>query len=187
MAELDGRKIAILATNGFEQDELAVPLRKLGEAGAAVEIVSPESGEIRCWKYTDWGDSFPVDRKLSDAHSKDYDALVLPGGQINPDLLRVRPEVIEFVQEFYNQGKTIAAVCHAPWLLIEAGLVKGRRATSYRSVSTDMKNAGAQWVDEPVVIDDGIVTSRKPDDLNDFVDGIIHEIQAGEHPRQKVA
>jgi protease I len=187
MAELDGRKIAILATNGFEQDELAIPLRKLREAGAEVEIVSPESGEIRGWKHADWGDSFPVDRKLSDVRSEDYDALVLPGGQINPDLLRVRPEVIEFVKEFYNEGKTVAAVCHAPWLLIEAGLVKGRRATSYHSVKTDMKNAGANWVDEAVVIDNGIVTSRNPNDLNDFVGGIIHEIQAGEHPRQKVA
>lgn len=187
MAELNGRKIAILATNGFEQDELAVPLRKLREAGAEVEIVSPESGEIRGWKYTDWGEAFPVDRKLSDADSHDYDALVLPGGQINPDLLRVQPEAVDFVRQFFNEGKTIAAVCHAPWLLIEAGLVNGRRATSYHSVSTDMKNAGAKWVDEPVVIDDGIVTSRKPDDLNEFVAGIIHEIRAGEHPRQKVA
>lgn len=187
MAALDGRKIAILATNGFEQDELAVPLKKLREAGAEVHVVSPEEGEIRGWKYTDWGDSFPVDRKLAEARADNYDALVLPGGQINPDLLRVKPEAIELIRSFFDSGKTIAAVCHAPWLLIEAGIADGLRATSYHSIRTDMINAGAEWVDESAVVDRGIVTSRKPDDLGDFVDAIIEEIQEGDHKQQRVA
>src|SRR4051812_34441391 len=161
--KISGKKVAILATHGFEQAELEVPLKKLKEAGATVEVVSPEKGEIKGWDKKDWGRPVTVDRALADANVKDYDAVVLPGGQINPDLLRVNADALEFIRAFYDQKKVVAAVCHAPWLLIETGIAKGKRMTSYHSIKTDVINAGGKWEDSPVVNDQGVVTSRNPD------------------------
>ncbi|MBG21034.1 MAG: protease [Rhizobiales bacterium] len=187
MAKLDGKKIAILATNGFEQSELEVPLNKLKEAGATVEVISPESGSIRGWDQKDWGNEVKVDRALSDAKVEDYNALVLPGGQINPDLLRVNEDAVKFVHDFFNTKKPLAAICHAPWLLIEAGVVKGRKATSYKSIATDMKNAGAVWEDSEVVVDQALITSRNPNDLDAFVGKIIEEVLEGKHEDRAAA
>ncbi|MBV7377899.1 type 1 glutamine amidotransferase domain-containing protein [Maritimibacter dapengensis] len=184
MSELNDFKIAILATNGFEQSELEVPLEKLRDAGAEVHVVSPEDGDITGWDESDWGRNVPVDATLSDAKPDDYDALVLPGGQINPDLLRVNKDALAFVTAFHDAGKVIAAICHAPWLLVETGIAKGRKMTSYPSVRTDLENAGAHWEDSAVVADQGIVTSRNPGDLDDFVAKIIEEIREGRHDRK---
>jgi protease I len=165
-------KIAILATNGFEQSELEVPLGDLRERGATVHVVSLEAGEIKGWDEDDWGSAVPVDKVLGDVDAADYDALVLPGGQINPDLLRVEKEAVALVKAFAAADKPVAAICHAPWLLVEADLLKGRRATSYHSIRKDVENAGADWQDEKVVRDGNLITSRKPDDLSAFVDAI---------------
>ncbi len=185
MPQIDQAKVLIMATDGFEQSELMVPLQRLREMGATVHVASPEPGEITGWDENDWGESVEVDKTLSEANADDYDALVLPGGQINPDKLRLKPEAIELIKRFYEQGKTIAAICHAPWLLIEADLVRGRRATSYESIKTDMKNAGADWQDVSVIADAGIVTSRKPDDLEDFVQKIAEEVGEGSHAAKR--
>jgi protease I len=184
---LKNKRIAILATNGFEQAELEVPLKKLREEGATVEVVSPESGEIRGWDKKDWGRPVKVDRALSDVSADDYDALVLPGGQINPDLLRVDKAAIDLIKAFDKKGKVIAAVCHAPWLLIEAGLAKGRKMTGYKSIRTDLANAGAKVEDMSVVTDQGIVTSRNPGDLDDFVAKIVEEVNEGRHTHRHAA
>ncbi|MEO1266223.1 MAG: type 1 glutamine amidotransferase domain-containing protein [Pseudomonadota bacterium] len=181
MAGLTGKTVALLATNGFEESELFEPRRQIANAGADVVIVSLAKGEIKGWNQDNWGKSIPVDKTIDEVSPADFDALVLPGGQINPDLLRVEDKVIAFVRDFYQTGKPLAAICHAPWLLIEAGIIEGRRATSYHSIKTDMKNAGADWVDEPVVADEGLITSRKPDDLEAFGAKIIEEIQEGVH------
>ncbi len=177
-------RIAILATNGFEQSELEVPLNKLRATGAIVDIVSLEAGEIKGWDEKDWGAAVPVDRTLADADPADYDALVLPGGQINPDLLRVEKDAIDFIKAFASADKPIAAICHAPWLLIEAGLLKGRRATSYPSIRTDVINAGAAWADESVVRDGLLATSRNPGDLDAFVAAIVEMVEEGASTRQ---
>ncbi len=178
--QLENKTIAILATNGFEQSELFVPLKKLRDAGATVHVVSPQKGAIRGWDSDDWGESVDVDIELESASPGDYDALVLPGGQINPDLLRVNPKAVEFVRAFSDAQKPIGAICHAPWLLIEAGIIAGKRATSYPSIRTDMENASAQWLDEEVVIDGRIVTSRKPADLDAFCKAVADVVaQAG--------
>ena len=145
MQNLNGKAVAILATNGFEQSELEVPLKALRDAGADVHVVSLEAGEIKGWDKDDWGNSVPVDKVLGEVSAEDYDAIVLPGGQINPDLLRVDRRAVEFVRDFDSTGKTLAAVCHAPWVLIEAGVIKGRRVTSYKSIVTDVKNAGGLY------------------------------------------
>ncbi|GGH22066.1 protease I [Cribrihabitans marinus] len=181
MANLENRKVAILSTHGFEQSELEHPLKALRDAGAEVHVVAPEAGEIRGWSGTDWGDSVPVDRTLDSASAADYDALVLPGGQINPDLLRVDDAALNLVKAFWSAGKPIGAICHAPWLLVETGIVKDRDVTSYHSIRTDVENAGGKWRDAEVVTDQGLVTSRQPDDLPAFCDKLIEEIAEGRH------
>lgn len=182
--ELNGKKILILATNGFEQSELEVPRDRLKAAGAQVDIVSPESGEIKGWDMKDWGRAVKVDKPLSGAKADDYDAIVLPGGQINPDLLRVNKDALALIKAFYDSGKTVAAVCHAPWLLIETGIAKGRKMTSYNSIKTDVINAGAKWEDSEVVTDQGVITSRNPGDLEAFSKKIIEEVREGKHERK---
>jgi protease I len=183
--QLNGKKVAILATDGFEQDELLSPLEALRDAGADVQVVSPsEESKIKGWKHTDWGKKVKVDLPLNEANGEEFDALVLPGGVMNPDHLRRDPLVLEFVKSFFNSGKPVGAICHGPWTLIDAGVVRGRKMTSYETIQTDLKNAGANWVDEQVVVDNGLVTSRKPDDLPAFNAKLIEEIAEGIHPRQ---
>lgn len=179
MPAINQAHIAILATDGFEQSELEVPLKSLREAGATVDVVSLEKGEIKGWDEKDWGRSVPVDKLLSEVSPEHYDALVLPGGQINPDLLRAEKSAVDFIKAFDGTGKPLAAICHAPWLLIEAGLVKGKRATSYGSIKTDMINAGANWEDKMTVRDGNLITARKPDDLQSFVSTIIEAVEGG--------
>ncbi len=183
MPQVDQSKVAILATHGYERSELREPLDFFTQHGAKVEILSIDDGEIKSWDKDNWGDSVKVDKKVRDADPADYDALVLPGGQINPDLLRVNEDAIMFIQEFARTGKALAAVCHAPWLLIEAGIAKGRDMTGYKSIKTDLKNAGAHWKDEPVVVHNAIITSRNPGDLGIFCAKIAEEIQEGPHER----
>jgi len=187
MADLKGKKVAILATDGFEQSELTQPRDALRTAGATVEIVSPKSGEIRGWQEQDWGETVPVDRALAETSAGDYDALVVPGGQINPDLLRVEPKAVALVKAFFDAGKPIAAICHGPWLLVEAGVIEGVQATSYKSIRTDLENAGALWVDRPVVVDQGMVTSRSPEDLPAFCKKLIEAVAEGRHRARDAA
>ncbi|MGY9045484.1 hypothetical protein P775_02475 [Puniceibacterium antarcticum] len=177
-------KILVLATHGFEKSELEVPRDDLRTAGAIVHVASLDGKKIRAWSGPDWDGEVEVDLALKDVDISQYDALVLPGGQINPDLLRVEEDVITLVRQFHDHGKVIAAVCHAPWVLVEAGIVKGRDMTSYHSVKTDVINAGANWRDVEVVADKGIVTSRNPNDLKAFVAKIIEEIEEGRHDRK---
>lgn len=184
MSDLAGKKIAILATNGFEQSELDVPHAALKKAGATVEIVSPEQGEIKGWDEKDWGRPVKVDRALDQARADDYDAIVLPGGQMNPDTLRGNDKALALIKSFFEQGKVVAAVCHAPWLLIDTGIAKGRKLTSYKTIKQDLINAGAQWEDSEVVTDKGVVTSRNPNDLPAFVAKIIEEVNEGRHERR---
>jgi len=171
--DVSGMKVIILATNGFEQSELEIPRDRLKAAGAVVDVVAPEMGQIRGWDRRDWGRAVPVDRILGEAKADDYDVIVLPGGQINPDLLRTDARALDLIRAFHEQKKVVAAICHAPWLLIEAGLANGRRATSYKSIKTDMINAGAKWEDSEVVVDRGVITSRGPGDLEAFSRKII--------------
>jgi protease I len=178
---LAGKTIAILVADGFEQSELVEPKRALEEAGAETLIVSPTGVQVKGWKHTEWGDRFPVDVTLDDADADDYDGLLLPGGVMNPDRLRVLPEAQAFVRGFFEAGKPVAAICHAPWTLIDAGVVEGRTLTSYPSVRTDLVNAGAHWVDSEVVVDNGLVTSRKPDDIPAFSRKMIEEFAEGRH------
>jgi protease I len=165
---LQGLRVAVLATDGFEQSELIEPRRALDEAGATTPVVSPKTGEIRGWNHTDWGQSVRVDVALDGARADDYDALVLPGGVMNPDKLRMEPKAVAFVKAFFDAGKPVAAICHGPWTVIEAGCARGRRMTSWPSLQTDLRNAGAHWVDEEVCVDGNLVTSRKPDDIPAF-------------------
>lgn len=187
MKNISGKRIAILATDGFEQSELLVPLRRLKEVGAQVDVVSPESGKIKGWNGDDWGEKVDVNVTLAEADPANYDALVLPGGQINPDVLRLNPDAVRFVRAFHDADKLIAAICHAPWLLIEADIVRGLRATSYESIKKDMINAGADWVDEPAVADNHIVTSRKPADLDAFCTSIVDKMSEGGVQAQRAA
>ena len=184
---ISGKKVAILATNGFEQSELEVPRDRLKAAGATVDVVSPEKGQIMGWELKDWGRPVAVDRQLSEVSVDDYDAIVLPGGQINPDLLRINQDALEFIRAFFDQNKVVAAVCHAPWLLIETGIIKGRKVTSYRSIKTDVINAGAKWEDSQVVLDDNVITSRNPGDLEAFSAKIIEELAEGRHVKRSAA
>jgi protease I len=165
---LKGLKVAILATDGFEQSELTEPRKALSDAGAETEVVSPKEGRIRGWNQKEWGQEVSVDQQLNSADPKDYDALLLPGGVMNPDALRMNPTAVEFVKSFFAADKPVAAICHGPWTVIEAGAARGHRMTSWPSLKTDIQNAGAEWVDQEVVIDRKLVTSRKPDDLPAF-------------------
>ncbi|CAN5815091.1 MAG: type 1 glutamine amidotransferase [Gemmatimonadetes bacterium] len=183
--ELKGRKVAILVENGFEQVELTGPREALDAAGATTHIVSPRSGKVKGWQKTDWGDDFEVDVPITHADADDYDALLLPGGVMNPDHLRKSEECVNFVRRFFEDGKPVAAICHAPWTLIEAGVVRGRKLTSYESIRTDLVNAGAEWVDREVVVDAGLVTSRNPDDLPAFNRKMVEEFAEGVHEGQR--
>ena len=181
---LNGKTVAILVARGFEQSELEQPFHALKWAGAKTQIISPEPDDVRAWQDEAFGDLFSVDMALRKAKEEDYDALLLPGGVMNPDRLRMFPEAVEFVRAFFEVGKPVAAICHGPQLLIEADVVRGRTLTSYPSIKTDLINAGANWVDEPVVVDEGLVTARKPDDLPAFNDKLIEEIGEGVHVGQ---
>jgi protease I len=181
--QLNGKKIAVLATDGFEQVELTEPVKALKDAGAEVHVVSPKGGTIQGFKHYDKADKIPVDATLESVDAGRYEALVLPGGVINPDALRLEPKAIGFIRDFVNAKKPIAAICHGPWTLIDAGGVKGKTMTSWPSLKTDLSNAGAHWVDEPVVTDKGLVTSRRPDDLPDFCRKMIEEFAEGRHTR----
>lgn len=166
--ELAGMKVAMLVTDGFERVELTEPRKALDEAGARTTLVSPKDNEVKAWESTDWGGTYPVDKALAMADAKDFDALVLPGGVLNPDNLRMNRDAVAFVRAFFEQGKPVAAICHGPWTVIEAGCAKGRRMASWPSLKTDVANAGAEWVDEAVVVDGNLVSSRKPDDIPSF-------------------
>lgn len=176
MQDLSRHRIAILATDGFEELELTEPCRKLKNAGARVDIVSLDRGAIRSWRIKEWGDPVPVDRTIDEVDVEDYEVLVLPGGQINPDVLRADERAVAFVRDFVASGKTVAAICHGPWLLVEADAVEGRRVTSYHSIRTDMRNAGAEWLDQPVVVDGNLITSRNPGDIPAFIEKIAESL-----------
>jgi protease I len=183
MAEnrLDGLRVAILATDGVEQVELTEPRRALQDAGAVTQVVSPRKGAIKAWNHDKWGETIAVDVELAEVQTEQYDALLLPGGVMNPDKLRMEPDAVRFVRTFYDLGKPIAAICHAPWLLVEADVVRGRTVTSFPSLQTDLRNAGAEWEDRDVVVDQGLVTSRKPDDIPAFNRKMIEEFGEGVH------
>ena len=187
MNQLKGKKIAILATDGFEQAELVVPKQALERAGAEIDIVAPKGGEIQGFKHFEKGDKVKVDRVLNEASAKDYDALVLPGGVFNPDALRTDKQAVSFVRDFFAAKKPVGAICHGPWTLIEAGVVEGRTMTSVKSIGTDLRNAGAHWVDKEVVVDNGLVSSRTPDDLDAFCSKLVEEISEGRHAGQHAA
>ena len=187
MAEsLEGKKIAFLASvEGTEQVELESPWNAVKQAGAEVELLSTETGELQAFNHLDKGDTFPIDKAVSEASADDYDGLVLPGGVANPDNLRQDESAVAFVRAFFEAGKPVGAICHAPWVLIEAGVVDGRDVTSFSSLRTDLQNAGANWSDEEVVVDAGLVTSRNPGDLDAFNDKIIEEFAEGKHDAQR--
>jgi protease I len=179
--ELQGKKIAFIATEGVEEAELTEPWKAVKEAGAQPELISIEDGEVQAWEHFDKGGSFKVDKTIEEASVDDYDGLVLPGGVANPDQLRTDENVVSFIREFAATGKPIGVICHGPWTLIEAGVVEGRRMTSWPTLQTDLRNAGADWVDEEVVVDQGLVSSRKPDDLPAFNAKIVEEFAEGRH------
>jgi protease I len=168
MANLNGVRVAILVDNGFEQVEMTEPRKALDEAGAETHLVSPQKDNVRGWKFTEWGQQFPVQDPLDKARPEDFDALLLPGGVMNPDHLRVNPKAVSFVASFFEAGKPVAAICHGPWTIIETGAARGRKITSWPSIKTDLKNAGVNWVDQEVVVDGNLVSSRKPDDIPAF-------------------
>jgi protease I len=183
---LQGKKIAFLTANeGVEQVELTEPMRAVREAGAEAELLAPEAGEVQAFNHLDKADTFEAERAVGDADPSEYDGLVLPGGVANPDQLRMKPEALEFVRGIFAAGKPVGAICHAPWTLIEAGVAKGRTLTSFPSLRTDLRNAGAEWVDEEVHVDQGLVSSRKPDDLEAFNAKIVEEFAEGVHEGQR--
>jgi protease I len=173
MASLNGQRVAILITDGFEEVEMTEPRKALDQAGADTRIVSPKDQRVRAWRFTDWGDDYPVDLALDRADPRDFGALLLPGGVLNPDTLRMLPKAVDFVKAFFDAAKPVAAICHGPWTIIEAGAARGRRIASWPSLKTDLRNAGAEWVDEQLVVDGNLVTSRKPDDIPAFNRGMI--------------
>jgi protease I len=179
--KLDGKKVAILVTDGFEQVEMTKPRKALDEAGAETIIVSPKSGQIQGMHHADKGDKFDVDLTLEEARPEEFEALMIPGGLFNPDELRANEEALEFTRHFFGAGKPVAAICHGPWVLIDAGVVRGRTLTSWPHIKTDIKNAGGKWVNEEVVVDNGLVTSRKPDDIPAFNQKMIEEFGEGNH------
>lgn len=187
MTDIKDARILILAANGFEQHELTVPRDELRKAGAKVDVATPDGKTVRGWNKTDWGTSAEADLRIADAKQGDYHALVLPGGQINPDLLRVDDDAMRVIRAFLDAGKPVAAICHAPWLLIQADAVKGLTLTSFKSIRKDVENAGGKWVDKEVVVDRGIITSRSPDDLGAFVPKIVEEVREGRHQPRKAA
>jgi len=184
---LNGKRVAILATDGVEQVELTEPRKALDQAGAKTVVVSPKSGKIKGWQHDHWGDEIPVDQSLDSANAETFDALLLPGGVMNPDHLRQNKQAVQFVRRFFEAGKPVAAICHGPWLLVEADVVRGRTVTSWPSLQTDLRNAGADWVDREVATDEGLVTSRKPDDIPAFSKKMIEEFAEGTHPGQRDA
>ncbi|SDL88336.1 type 1 glutamine amidotransferase domain-containing protein [Chryseobacterium taihuense] len=178
------KKIAILATHGFEESELKSPKEHIEQQGWTAHIISPESGSIKAWAEKDWGKEYSVDKTLNEVSASDYDALVLPGGVINPDQLRTNEDALSFVKDFFSQHKPVAAICHGPQILINAGAVEGRNLTSVKAISQDLKNAGAQWEDSEVVVDNGLVTSRTPEDLPAFNAKLVEEVKEGKHQEQ---
>jgi len=180
-SDLQGKRVAAIVTHGFEQIELLEPKGALEAAGARVDVISPEAGKVKGWNHKEWGDQIPVDRTLDQARADEYDALLLPGGVMNPDHLRMNQQAVQFIRKMFDDGKPIAAICHGPWTLVEADVVRGVQMTSYPSIRTDLKNAGAKWVDQQVVVDRGIVTSRKPDDIPAFNQKMIEEFKEGKH------
>ena len=181
MGSLQGKKIAIVATDGFEQSELEQPKQMLEQEGAQCHVIAPKEGSIKGWDNKDWGRDVPVDRTLDSIAADDYDAIVLPGGVMNPDKLRQEQRAVRLVQDIYRQGKVVAAICHGPWMLVESGIARGHELTSWPSLETDIRNAGGNWVDEQVVASEGVVTSRKPDDIPAFVQKITEEMNEGLH------
>lgn len=177
-AKLADKRIAVLATDGFEESEFTKPIERLKQEGAQVDVVSLKTGEIKAWAGKDWGDKYKVDTTVEEAEVEDYDALVLPGGVMNPDTLRTDEGAVKFVTDFLDANKPVAAICHGPWLLVETGKLKGKTVTSYQSIQTDLKNAGANWIDKEIVVDGKLITSRKPDDLPVFCDGIVEALSA---------
>lgn len=181
MATLKGKKVAIHTENGFEEVELTSPKKALEDAGAEVKIVSPQKGKVKAWAHDHWSIELPVDVNIEDADPNNYDALMIPGGVLNPDKMRLNDKCVEFAQHFLQEGKPVAAICHGPQLLIETGMLEGRNMTSYPSVKTDLINAGADWNDREVIVDNGLVTSRSPEDLETFNKKMIEEIREGKH------
>jgi len=184
MGHLDGKRIAFLATDGVEQVELTEPLKAARDAGAETELISLQKGRFQGFNHLDKGDTFDADKAVGDADASDYDGLVLPGGVANPDFLRTDADAVAFVRSFFEHAKPVAAICHGPWTLVEAGVVEGRTLTSWPSLQTDLRNAGATWVDEEVHVDSGLVTSRRPDDLPAFCAKMVEEMAEGEHAEQ---
>jgi protease I len=184
-ASLQGKRVAVLATDGFEQVELLEPRKALEAAGAKVEVVSPKAGEIQGFNHFEKGQAVPVDKPLNQANPRDYDALMIPGGAHNPDQMRILPEVHQFVRAFFEAGKPVGAICHAPWVLIDAGVAEGRTLTSYKTIRQDLRNAGARVIEQEVVVDDGLVTSRQPSDLPAFIEAMIEEFAVGRRERRR--